>query len=350
MNRKILHIDMDAFFASVEILDNPSLKNKILVVGGEEGRGVVTTCNYKARKYGIHSAMPIYIARTLCGDIHIVKPRHYRYKEVSDKIFKYLCKFSNKIQKVSIDEAYIDISDTDYNPIKLAMQIKHEVKSNFGLTLSVGISFNKFLAKIASDMNKPNGIMEITEGNFKSILSNLDLSKVHGLGEKSIETLNFLGINKVSQMYDLSKAFYSEHFGKAGEEIYYRIRGIDNREVVNSYDRKSYGKEITFKEDVLLSNKFAIHEKINEFSKYISEYMITNGLCAKTLTFKIKTNDFQIHTKSKTFSSNLNTAKDIYINAMELFNSMQVSKPVRLIGLSISNFETEKAGQLSLFN
>ncbi|MGL4991042.1 MAG: DNA polymerase IV [Sarcina sp.] len=347
MNRLILHIDIDAFFASVEIADNKIYKNKPLIVGSDSMRGIVTTCNYEARKFGIHSAMPIYMAKNLCTNVIIVKPRHHRYKEVSGQIFTLLKNMVQKIEQVSIDEAYIDISDKNIDPIKFAMEIKRQIKSNFNITASIGISFNKFLAKIASDMNKPNGIMYITKENFKDILSNLDISKVHGLGEKSTEILKNIGIKKVGQMYDLSKSFYTKNFGKNGEEIYFRIRGIDNREVLDLTHKKSYGKEKTFSRDLI--SKEEIFLNLKSFAMEINTYLISNNIYTKTLTLKIKTNDFKTITKNKTYSSYIKGEEQIYIEAIQMFNYVNIAKPIRLLGLSISNFDEEENKQLSLF-
>lgn len=347
MSRVILHIDIDAFFASVEIADNKSYKNKPLVVGSDSMRGVVTTCNYEARKFGVHSAMPIYMAKNICPDVIIVKPRHYRYKEISGQIFNFLKNIVLKIEQVSIDEAYIDISDKIIDPIRFAMDIKRKIKNNFDITVSIGISFNKFLAKIASDMNKPNGIMYITKENFKDILSNLDISKVHGLGEKSVAIINNIGIEKIGQMYDLSKNFYTKNFGKNGEEIYFRIRGIDNREVLNSTHRKSYGKEKTFSKDLISREEIFSNLKI--FAIEINTYLIENNVYTKTLTLKIKTNDFKIITRNKTYLNYIKGEEEIYITAIEMFNCVNITKPIRLLGLSISNFDEEENKQLSLF-
>lgn len=348
MEKRILHIDMDAFFAAVEILDNHNLKNKPVVVGKDSGRGIVTTCSYEARKFGVKSAMPIHVAKSLCKDLIVVMPRHERYKDISSNIFDVLYKFTDKIQQVSIDECYMDISDLDVSATKLALQIKREVKAQFGLTLSVGISFNKFFAKIASDINKPNGIMEIKKENYRTVLCNLDISKVHGLGEKSLATLRNIGVDKIAQMYDLSLDFYLKNFGKAGGEIYNRIRGIDNREIINFSDRKSYGKETTFQFDIV--DKNYLYSVLKEFALNINEYLNKHSLSAKTITIKVKTNDFCVCTKSKKNPNCIKNKNDIYTMSIDLFNTLSIAKPVRLLGITVSNFDDTNNGQLSLFN
>ena len=347
MERVILHVDMDAFFASVEILDNKKLEGKAVVVGGISDRGVVTTCSYEARKYGVKSAMPIYMAQSLCPDIIIVPVRHYRYQEISSLIFNMFSEFVDNIEKVSIDEAYLDITDLKVEPIRFSMMLKSEVKKRFGLTMSVGISYNKFFAKIASDWNKPNGIMKIDKNNFKEIIGGLKIERIHGLGDKSVEKLQNMGILKVSDMFNLSKSYFVSSFGKLGEEIYLRIRGIDNREVISDYSRKSYGKENTFREDIF--DKKIFNDYLTEYVNAIYSYLNRNNLKGRTLTIKIKTNDFISHTKSKTYLEYLENKQEILQKTLELFDKIDINKPLRLIGLTISTLEEKSDEQISLF-
>ncbi|MGL4655607.1 MAG: DNA polymerase IV [Sarcina sp.] len=347
MERVILHVDMDAFFAAVEILDNKNLKGKPIVVGGLTDRGVVTTCSYEARKYGIKSAMPIYIAQSLCSDLISVPVRHHRYQEISKKIFNIFTEYADKIEKVSIDEAYIDITNLNEDPIKFALKLKSEIRKRVGITMSVGISYNKFFAKLASDWNKPNGIMKISKENYKETLKNLEIEKIHGIGNKSVEKLKGMGIFKVEDMYSLSKEFFSNSFGKIGEEIYWKIRGIDEREVISDYNRKSFGKENTFKEDIFDKNLFNNYIKI--YVEQIYSYLNRNNLKGKTLTIKIKTNDFITHTKSKTYFDFIEGKEELHKKALELFEKMNVNKPLRLLGLTISTLEENMNEQITLF-
>ena len=245
MGRIILHVDMDAFFASVEQLDNKSLRGKPVIVGGVSERGVVSTCSYEARKYGVHSAMPIFIARKLCPHGIFVRTRFYRYKEISNKVFNILRDVTSIIEPLSIDEAYLDITNSKFKSgLEAAKYIKYRVLKEVGLTISIGISYNKFLAKLASDWNKPNGIMIIDKEMMPDLLMPFPVSKIYGLGKKSVEKLNNMGIFIVKDLYEMPKEFYIEYLGKYGLEIYDRIRGIDNREVVPVRDRKSFGKEL----------------------------------------------------------------------------------------------------------
>ena len=348
MQRKILHVDMDAFFASIEILDNPELKGKPIIVGSDSDRGVVTTCSYKARKYGVKSAMPSYKAKVLCPSAIFVPVRIYRYREISNKVFDILYEFADNIEKVSIDEAYIDISSKNIDPKKFAFLIKSEIKNRLGLTMSVGISYNKFLAKIASDWNKPNGLMEITQENVVSLLTPLNISKVHGLGKKSVIKLNNIGIYTIGDMYSLPKHLFKDYFGKAGEEIYKRIRGIDEREVINVRERKSFGREITLRQDTL--NRKELNNYLKDFAAKIELDLLKNNLKAKTITLKFRDNNFETHTKSKTFSHFFINGEEIYLEGCNIFNSININKPIRLIGLTVSSIEERKIEQISIFN
>lgn len=348
MERRILHVDMDAFFASIEILDNPKLRGKAVIVGGGNDRGVVTTCSYEARKYGIKSAMPGFKAKALCPNGIFLPVRHYRYKEISNKVFNLLYNITDKIEQVSIDEAYLDISDLEESSMEIALRIKKIIKEEIGLTLSVGISYNKFLAKIASDWNKPSGLMEIKEGEVKELLGPLNISKVYGLGRKSVERLNNIGIYVIKDMYELPKYIYEEYFGKFGNEIYERIRGIDKREVKTTRERKSVGKEITLKKDT--NDLDELSNYIIGFSKSIEDYLFKNKLRAKTLTLKLKDRDFINHSKSKTFNFYLKDNNDIYREALKLLVETDTNKKIRLIGVSVSSLESYSNEQLSLFS
>lgn len=348
MNRKILHVDMDAFFASVEILDNSELKGKAVIVGGGNERGVVTTCSYEARKYGVKSAMPGFKAKALCPNGIFLPVRHYRYKEISNKVFSLLYNITDKIEQVSIDEAYLDVSNLEEDSKDIALKIKKIIKDEIGLTLSVGISYNKFLAKIASDLQKPNGLTEIKESDIQRLLLPLDISKVYGLGQKSVERLNNIGIYKVKDMYELPMEMYEEYFGKFGNDIYHRIRGIDNRKVKTTGSRKSIGKETTLKKDSKNVEELTIY--LQNFSYSIEKYLLKNNLKGKTITLKIKDVDFITHSKSKTLNKWLKERTDIYEEALKLLKEFKLNKKLRLIGISLSSLELDTNKQLSLFD
>ena len=348
MERIILHVDMDAFFASVEQLDNKSLKGKPVIVGGVSERGVVSTCSYEARKYGIHSAMPIFIARKLCPHGIYVRTRMFRYKEVSRKVFDILREVNEVIEPLSIDEAYLDITNSRFKSgMEAAKYIKYRVFKEVGLTISIGISYNKFLAKLASDWNKPNGIKIITKDMIPNILLPFPISKIHGLGKKSAEKLNNIGIFTVKDLYDMPKEFYIEYLGKYGLEIYDRIRGIDTREVEVERDRKSYGRERTLKSDT--NDKDELLQYLMDFCKEISEQLVRLNIEGKTITVKYKTESFQSHTRSKTLNFYTNNFNDIYRICEEILNNEEIKENIRLIGVTVSSFKESSIEQLTLF-
>lgn len=348
MERIILHVDMDAFFASVEQLDNKALRGKPVIVGGVSERGVVSTCSYEARKYGVHSAMPVFIARKLCPHGIFVRTRFYRYKEISNKVFNILRDVTSIIEPLSIDEAYLDITDSKFKSgLEAAKYIKYRVLKEVGLTISVGISYNKFLAKLASDWNKPNGIMIIDKEMMPDLLMPFPISKIYGLGKKSVEKLNNMGIFIVKDLYEMPKEFYIEYLGKYGLEIYDRIRGIDNREVVSIRDRKSFGKETTLKADT--NDKEELLSYLKEFSKEISNYLINKNIYGKTITVKYKTESFVNHTRSKTLNYYTNDFNEIYSTCEEIIENENIKENIRLIGVTISSFKENTIEQLSLF-
>jgi DNA polymerase IV len=347
VDKVIMHVDMDAFFAAVEILDNPSLRAKPVIVGGTTERGVVATCSYEARAFGVRSAMPAYIAKAKCPEAVFLPVRYGRYKEVSNKIFNIFYELTPYVEPLSIDEAYLDISKVDKKPIEVANYIKSTVKKQTGLTISVGISYNKFLAKLASDWNKPNGLKVITKDMIPEILFPLPVSKVYGLGQKSAKKLNDIGIFTVEELYLLPKELLIEFFGKFGIEIYERIRGIDKREVEVSRERKSIGRETTLRTDTL--NKEELKLYLKAFSKSVASTMRNKGVRGKNLTLKIKTSSFINHTKSRTLLHYISTEEEIYKEACVILEELELEEKIRLIGLSISVFEENKIEQLSMF-
>ncbi len=347
MERVILHVDMDAFFASVEIMDNPRLRNKPVIVGGTSERGVVATCSYEARKYGVRSAMPTYMAKAACPHGVFLPTRHERYEEISNEVFEILYSITDKVEGVSIDEAYLDISHINMDANTVAMRIKSNVKKKLGLTISVGISYNKFLAKLASDWNKPNGLKVITRDMVPKILFPLSINKVHGLGSKSVTKLNNIGIFTIEELYNLPKEYFYEYFGKFGSEIYDRIRGEDDRQVVTVRERKSVGRETTLR--VNTKDKEILKKYIKSFAKEIQEYLRECDVKGKTVTLKIKTANFQNHTKSKTLPKYIGTEEEIYEESCKILESIFLVEEIRLIGVSISTLKHSPIEQLTLF-
>jgi len=347
MENIILHVDMDAFFASVEQRDNPALRGKPVIVGGVSERGVVSTCSYEARKFGVHSAMPMFMAREKCPNGIYISGRYGKYAKASQEVFKILNEVTPLVEQVSIDEGYLDLSQGEFKDgMEAARYIKNRVFKEMGLTLSIGISYNKFLAKLASDWNKPNGIKEITNEMLPDILLPLTISKIHGLGKVSVAKLNNMGIYYISDLYRMPKEFYIEYLGKNGTEIYDRIRGNDNREIELVRERKSVGKEKTLKFDT--KNKEELLQYIKEFSFEIEEVLSRKNIVGKTVTLKFKTKDFENHTRSKTLNNYIGTQTEIFKVAEELLESEELKEEVRLVGVSISSFKETEVQQMSL--
>ena len=347
MENVILHVDMDAFFASVEQRDNPELRGKPVIVGGVSERGVVSTCSYEARRFGVYSAMPMFMAREKCPNGVYVSGRYGKYTKVSQDVFKILNEVTPIVEQVSIDEGFLDLSQGKItNGMEAARYIKNRVFKEVELSLSIGISYNKFLAKLASDWNKPNGIKEITKEMLPDILLPLHISKIHGLGKVSVAKWNNMGIYYIRDLYRMPKEFYTEYLGKNGTEIYDRIRGIDNRKVEIVRERKSVGKEKTLKVDT--KNKEELLQYIKEFSFEIEEVLSRKNVSGKTVTLKFKTKDFENHTRSKTLNNYIGTHSEIFKIAEELLESEELKEDVRLIGVSISSFKETQVEQMSL--
>lgn len=335
--RKIIHFDIDAFFASVEQLDHPEYRGKPLIVGGDSDRSVVSTCSYEARVYGVRSSMSIVVAKKLCPNGLYVYGNMRRYGEISKQIFSMVEETFDVMQQVSIDEAYIDVTELG-DPWEIARNLKEKVFALTGLTISVGISYNKFLAKLASDWNKPNGIFEIKQSDIPSILLPLPIIKIHGLGKKTCEKLNRIGIFTIEDLYQYPTDLLNNIIGESwAKEIVDRIHGIDERPVKEYGERKSYGKETTLEVDsddramlmgILEQYLIRIHKKLDE-----------KGLMAKTLTIKIKYFDFEHFTKSHSMEYHTNDYRVLQETLHRLFESIELAKPVRLIGLTFSNLE-----------
>ncbi|MDI3311928.1 MAG: DNA polymerase IV, partial [Thermoanaerobacterium sp.] len=271
-----------------------------------------------------------------------------RYREVSKKVFDILYEVTDIVEPVSIDEAYLDVTDIDKNPEDIAKEIKEKVYNETGLTVSAGVSYNKFLAKIASDWNKPDGLMVITEDLVPDILKPLSVSKVYGIGEKSSERLKKIGIEKIDDLLKLSQDELTNIFGKYGKEIYDRIRGIDLRPVETYRETKSIGKETTLNKDTDDAELLLRHLK--GFAGIVSLELKSEGLYCRTVTVKIKTSNFTVHTRSRTLKEYIDSPDDIYSVAQAIFKEAKITQPVRLIGLSVSNLSATKIKQLSLFD
>lgn len=331
---------MDAFFAAVEIREHPEYRGKPIIVGGSpKSRGVVSTCSYEARKYGIHSAMASSLAAKLCPKAIFVRPHFELYKQASEKIRKIFAEFTNIIEPVSIDEAYLDVTKNKKNMVSatnIAKLIKTKIYQKTKLTASAGVSYNKFLAKIASDLDKPDGLVVITPERALRVLKKLPIGQFYGIGKVTEKKMKNLGIYHGKDLLKWSKMELVKHFGKAGNYFYNVVRGKDERPVQTTYKRKSLGKERTFSHDIKdinLMKKF-----LEELSGQISEKLIEKNIKGKTITLKIKYSDFTLKTRSLTVNEYLQKQKDIYYFASNLLDKNLIpGKKIRLLGISISN-------------
>jgi len=350
-HRVIAHIDMDAFFAAVEILDNPELKGKPVIVGGSAKRGVVSAASYEARKFGVHSAMPIFQAKKLCPHGIFLPVRMRRYMEVSRIVMACLSNFSPLIEQVSVDEAYIDLTGTGAlfgEPEKVARAIKQLIKEKTSLTCSIGISTCKRLAKIASDMDKPDGLTIIPPGKVHEFLDTLHISKVPGIGKKSEEELTKIGIRHIGDLRKFSPDWLTERFGKFGEWLLMIAEGDDDSPVVPYSPPKSISSEDTLPEDT--ANEQVLKKYMLEQSEIVGRRLRKNGFRGRTITLKIKHHDFRQITRSVTLEQPTQLGKIIYREAVKLLDTYKLRSRVRLVGVGISNLEPiEDEGQLALF-
>lgn len=334
--RTILHVDMDAFFASIEQRDNPKYKGKPIIVGGSiDNRGVVSTASYEARSFGVHSAMAIVTAKKLCPNGYFIPVNMAKYKKVSREIQKIFSKYSMNIEPISIDEAFLDI--TGLSPLKTAKSIKEEILIEQELTASIGISNNKFLAKLASEMEKPNGLTIIRQEEAIQFLKPLPINKLWGVGPKTEEELNRIGIYTIGdlQNYDMEVLF--EKFGKRGEELMQFSLGIDDRPIERNITCQSIGEEETFSKDII--NMSILRKKLVKFSQNLSFQLEQKGYLARTITVKIKYEDFSIESRSITLNIPTNNAFQIYEASNLILNrKFRIKKKVRLLGLAVSNF------------
>lgn len=340
--RKILHIDMDAFYASVEQRDNPELKGKPVAVGGSRHRGVVAAASYEARLYGVKSAMASSIAYRRCPDIIFVKPRFDVYKEASSQINEVFREFTDLIEPLSLDEAYLDVTENKQNiefAMDVATAIKKRIKEKTNLTASAGISYNKFLAKIASDYNKPDGFYVITPKMADAFIEELPIEKFFGVGKVTAKKMHLKGIFKGADLKKKTKIQLSNWFGKSGSYYYNIVRGIDNRAVNPNRIRKSLGAERTYDFDI--STLEELSENVLHIVEILTQRIEKFGEAGKSLTLKVKYSDFQQITRSKTITEPL-TNPQIKEIALSLINEIpNIEKGIRLIGLQTSNFDRD---------
>ncbi|HUH51521.1 MAG TPA: DNA polymerase IV [Flavobacterium sp.] len=340
MKRKIIHIDMDAFFASIEQRDHPQFRGKPLAVGYAGARGVVAAASYEARVFGVRSAMPSVTAVQKCPELLFAPPRFQAYKEVSLQIRSIFLEYTDLVEPLSLDEAFLDVTENHKNmtfAMDIAQEIKDKIQTKTNLTASAGVSFNKFLAKIASDYNKPNGMFVITPKRAASFVEGLEIERFFGIGKKTAERMHQMGIFSGYDLKQKSEDFLVEHFGKSGKSYYLNARAIDHREVNPNRTRKSLGTENTFYED---TNVLEVLEK--ELDILLDDLFRNSkktNFKGKTLTLKVKYSDFQITSKSKTFADFIVDFELLHTESLELLHQIPREKKIRLLGLSIKNNE-----------
>ena len=336
---KIIHVDMDQFFAAVEQLDQPELKGKPIVVGHDAERGVVSTASYEARKFGVHSAQSIQVAKRLCPQLIIIEPHFQRYKEVSMQLHEIFHEYTDLIEPISLDEAFLDVTENKKG-MELAMNIAREIKQRIydttGLTASAGVSYCKFLAKIASDWRKPNGLTVIHPDRALDFIAKLKIEKIWGIGEKTAEKMHRMGIYTGLDLRNASLGWLTQEFGKMGQVFYDFARGIDERPVISEWERKSVSCERTFEKDiheqsaVIIELYHTVLELVGRIAK--------NNFEGRTLTLKVKFKDFKQITRSVTADHILRTKDDILPLAKRLLRQVEYkSHPIRLLGLGVSN-------------
>lgn len=343
MNRKIIHVDMDAFYASVEQLDFPELRGKPIAVGGSEERGVVAAASYEARKFGVRSAISGAMAKKNCPHLIFVKPRFDRYKEVSKVIRSIFYEYTDLVEPLALDEAFLDVTENKIgcpSATLIANEIRMKIYDRLGLTASAGISVNKFLAKIASDYNKPNGQKTIEPDEVEAFLEALEIKKFFGIGKKTANRMYHLGIFTGKDLKSKSEEFLVEHFGKAGGIYYNIVRGVHNSPVRSNRMIKSVGTERTFEEN--LSSEVYIEGKLERIVKELSIRLKKQNVAGKTVTLKIKYSDFTQQTRSMTFAYYMSDTDIILDIAKQLLYQEKLKNSVRLIGVSLSNLNTDE--------
>ncbi|WP_179333843.1 DNA polymerase IV [Winogradskyella costae] len=349
--RKIIHVDMDAFYASVAQMDNPDLKGKPIAVGGGGTRGVVSAASYEARKFGVKSAMSGRLAIKLCPQLIFVKTDFERYTEISKRIRKIFLEYTDLVEPLSLDEAYLDVTENKMgfpSASLIAKEIRQRIFTEVGLTASAGISINKFIAKVASDYNKPNGQKTVDPEDVFQFLEDLDIRKFYGVGKVTAEKMYQKGIFTGRDLKEKSLEYLDKNFGKSGRYYYDVVRGIHLSDVKPNRIRKSLAAERTFSKN--LSSEIFMLEKLEHISEEVSKRLNKSNVSGKTITLKIKYSDFTLQTRSKTLPYFVSDKSVILETAKDLLYQNTLNNSVRLLGISLSNLNTEKPKKTKLLN
>jgi DNA polymerase-4 len=351
-SRAIIHLDLDAFFCSVEVLKNPKLRGKPIVVGGQpEQRGVVAAASYPARKFGIYSAMPMSRAKRLCKNLIILPPNFKSYKTYSIIVMKILGIESELVEQISVDEAFMDVTSriSDWNEaVNIAKVLQNKLSVNLGLSSSLGVATNKMVAKIASDYNKPNGLTVVLPGEEKSFLAPLKPQKISGIGPKMAEKLSKMNVNTIRDLNQIPLNILVANFGKTGTVMAQWAQGIDDRPIQISREIKSISNERTFPKDI--SSKNELEMVLTQLCEKVTSRLIDKKLSAKRVFIKVRYYDFDTHTSQKSLVESTDSLEKIKDVAKDLFTySWADKKPIRLLGVGVSNFESEETSQVEIF-
>ena len=344
LSRKIIHIDMDAFFAAVEIRDNPKLKGKPVIIGSDPrqtgGRGVVSTCSYEARAFGIHSAMSSKEAYERCPQAVFISGNYEKYKAVGFQIRAIFKRYTDLIEPMSIDEAYLDVTENKLgikSAVKIARLIQQDIWQELHLTASAGVSYNKFLAKMASDYQKPHGLTVILPDQAQDFLKQMDIAKFHGVGKKTVEKLHEMGIYTGADLLDVSEVTLIDRFGRLGYDLYRKARGIHNSPVKSNRIRKSIGKEKTYSK--ILQDEEDIKKELTLLSEKVAHNLSKQDKAGKIIILKIRYADFSTLTRRKSLPQATQDASQISQTALQLYEELaEKEKGVRLLGITVTGF------------
>ncbi|HMM23070.1 MAG TPA: DNA polymerase IV [Selenomonadales bacterium] len=350
MQRWIIHIDMDAFFAAVEQRDNPKLHGQPVIVGGLGRRGVVSTASYEARRYGVHSAMPMSEARRRCPHGIYLPGNHRKYGKVAADIRRILADFSPAVEPLSLDEAFLDVSGMEWlysDPPEIARKIKQRIRDELELTASAGVAPNKFLAKLASDWKKPDGLVVVRPGQEQAFLKDIPVSRLWGIGGKSANLLQSLGVSTIGQLARIDMGVLAKHFGNSAEPLRNLALGLDDRPVIPDHDPKSIGNEVTFEED--LHSPEELETILLALTQKVCRRLRQSGLSGRTITVKMRFASFRTITRSRTLGEPTLLDHTIFETAQAILGTVPLAEGVRLLGVTVSNLHPY-GGQTSLFS
>lgn len=353
-SRKIIHLDMDAFYASVEERDNPDLRDKPLVIARHPketgGKGVVTTANYVARKYGIHSAMSAQKAYELCPTATFVPGDYHYYREISSQIHEIFHRYTDVIEPIAFDEAYLDVTENKVgstSAIKIARMIQRDIWQELQLTCSAGVSYNKFIAKLASDFEKPRGLTLVLPEDAIKFLKEMPIEKFHGVGKKTVVKMNDLGIFNGSNLYDMEEMALIQNFGKMGYDLYRKVRGIHNAPVNPNRERKSIGRENTFSKPLISENQ--VVQKLRELASDVSLALKKHQKHGQTVVLKVRYDDYETITRRRTLDEYVDSAEDIFFHTQLIWEEFAEGRQsIRLLGITVTNLDPRHYETISL--